>query len=224
MKNCLRPAVLLPLGAAATLLTTAARAQETPFYVKLDAGGTWMENTDLKEFFGENTTGARVKFDPGARVGFKAGMLLTDWFATELETGAMVNNIRSISGPSSVDAALWNVPFLINARFQIPKRMIVTPYFGGGLGFSESVLDSDHIDFGLTHVEGSQSDTVFAYQAFVGLRCMLSDHAGLSLEYHYFGTTDPVWKTDFRSPYFFDRMSFGGAETHAFSLALDFRF
>jgi opacity protein-like surface antigen len=76
----------------------------------------------------------------------------------------------------------------------------------------------------MTQWHGSQSDAVFAYQAFAGLRYALNDRAGVCLEYHYFGTSAPEWRVDSRYGVFPDRMSFGRIDTHAFSIAFDYRF
>ncbi|MGD0614437.1 MAG: outer membrane beta-barrel protein [Verrucomicrobiota bacterium] len=226
MKRHTATKTLITTCGLALLSTFAARAQVTPFYLKADAGGAWTPDTQLKEFFGENTTGVKVAFDPGYRFGLVAGYQVTDWFATEFETGVTANRIRSITDASVDDAILSNVPFLLNVRLQCPAlvRFWPCPYIGGGLGGSAAVIDADHIDFGLTRMHGSQSDAVFAYQAFGGLRCNLNDHLGISLEYHYFATSDPEWKADSTTFTGSDRMRFGGTETHSVSLAIEFRF
>jgi opacity protein-like surface antigen len=223
MKHFLKPPAAL--CTVAVLSVVAAQAQETPFYIKGDLGGAWTEDTALKSFFGENTFGAKMKFDPGARLGFQGGYMVTDWFSAEAETGVTTSTIHSITGgPSSVDASLSTVPFLLNARFQIPCRMRVTPFFGGGLGFADMVLDADHMTFGTTRLHGTVSDAVFAYQAFAGLRFALNDRMGVSVEYHYLGTTDPEWRADFVVGGGSDRMKIGGIETHSFSIAFEYRF
>jgi opacity protein-like surface antigen len=197
---------------------------ESPFYIKADVGGTWTEDTDLEEFFGVNTAGVRVRFDPGYRLGLRLGMLVTDWFAAEAETGVMGSEIDSLTAPSSVDARLSNIPFMLNARFQPPNRTRLTPYVGGGLGVSGAILDVGHMDLGFAHLHGTQSDAVFAYQAFAGVRYALNDRMGLSAEYRYFGTTEPEWRADVVFGGFNDRVRFGGIQTQAFSLAFDYRF
>lgn len=225
MKRNIRFMVLASACCATLFSLAAARGQVDRLYVKVDAGGQWTLDTGLKEFFGEpSAPGSVVKFHPGARVGFTAGYEITDWFAVEGQTGVTANRIDSITGAFVDDATLSNVPFLVNARFQFPNQSPVTPYIGGGLGGSVAVLDADNIIIGSTRLSGTQSAAVFAYQAFGGLRYKLNDRMGLSLEYHYFATTDPEWKADFT---FFtpnDRMRFGGTETHAVSIAFDYHF
>jgi len=208
----------------ALLFAASAHAQEKPFYVKADAGAAWTTDTRLKEFFGETTTGVNVAFDPGYRVGLVAGYQMIDWLAAEFETGVTANRIRSITHASVQDASLSNVPLLLNVRLECPVRARFCPYLGGGAGGSASVIDADHVDYGLTRMHGSQSDLVFAYQAFAGVRCNLTSRLGLSIEYHYFATTDPGWKADSTASLLGDRLRFGGAESHAVSAAIEYRF
>ncbi|MDB6109671.1 MAG: surface antigen msp4 family protein [Pedosphaera sp.] len=202
----------------------AAQAQETRFYIRADGGGNWTQDTDLKEFFGPVAPGTKVSFDPGVRFGFAGGYDVTDWFAAEAQVGVFANNIKSVTGASRVDATFSNVPFLLNARFQWPNKSLLTPYIGGGVGGSASTLDADHIDLGGTTLHGSQSTAVFAYQAFGGLRFRLNPRMGLSLEYRYFATGEPEWEADSTFGTTSDRLRFGGAQTHAVSLAFDYRF
>ena len=226
MINRFRRSILLGFTGALLLSSATMRGQSPPFYLRGDAGGVLTSDTSLKEFFGEPLApGSKITFDPGVRIGFAAGYNVTDWFAAEAETGVMVNNIRSVTGASRTDASFSNVPLLVNARFQCPStKCRLTPYLGGGLGMSAAVLSIDHLDLGGTRVHGTDSDAVFAYQGFAGLRYRLNDNMGLSLEYHYFGTTAPQWRADFARGTATDRLRFGRIETHAITVAFDWRF
>jgi len=206
-------------------LLSTSYGQEVGWYVKADAGGNLTRDTDLKEFFGPVEPGTKVKFDPGYRFGFGGGYQLTSWFAAEGEVGFMGNRINSITGATEVhDAWFMNVPFLVNARLQWPNRSLITPYIGGGVGFSEAILDVGHITLDGTSLHGDNADTVFAYQGFAGLRCRLNERMGLSLEYRYFAADPAEWRSDFAFGTASDRMRFGSTQTHAISLAFDFRF
>lgn len=207
-----------------SLALVTAHAQMDRFYVRGDLGGTWMPDTELKEFFGPVAHGSKVKFDPGGRFGVAAGYNVTDWFAAEAETGVMANNIDSITDADRVDASFANVPFLVNVRLQLPNTRHIKPFIGGGLGGSAAVIDANHIDLNGVRVHGNQSDAVFAYQAFGGIRYQLNEHMGLSLEYHYFATTSPEWKADFTAGAESNRLKFGGMQTHAVSVAFDYKF
>jgi opacity protein-like surface antigen len=194
------------------------------FYLKADLGGNITHETILREFFGEDVTGSKVKFDPGYRLGIAAGYDLCQFFAVEGEVGVMANNIKSITGADRVDAVFANVPFLVNAKLQAPKNWKLRPYIGGGVGGSASVLSVDHIDMNDISVHGSDSDVVFAYQGFTGFRIAINEAMGVGFEYRYFRADRPTWKADFASGTGTDRLAFGRAETHAFSLVFDWHF
>jgi opacity protein-like surface antigen len=196
----------------------------SPFYVKADVGGNITRDTSLREFFGEDVTGAKVKFDPGYRVGVAAGYELCQYFAVEGEIGSMGNNIKSITGADSLDASFFNIPFLVNAKLQGPRCWIFRPYLGGGVGGSASVISVDHIDLNSVHVEGTDGTVVFAYQGFAGFRVAINEAMGVGFEYRYFRADRPTWKADFSSGTGTDRLSFGQAETHAFSVVFDWHF
>lgn len=225
MKTNLRSVVHLTVWSILLLSLSPAQSQEAGrFYVKGDAGGTITPDADLEEFFGPVAAGSKVDFDPGIRLGFRAGYGLTDWFAAEAETGIMANSIHSITGASEGDAVMSNVPLLLNARFHYPKWDRLTPYFGGGLGLSTAVLEADDIVIGGTSLDGNMSDVVFAYQVFAGLRYKLNENMGLSLEYRYFATTEPEWEGDVVIGAASDHVRFGRIETHALTIAFDWSF
>ncbi len=200
-------------------------SQSTGFYVKADLGGNLTQDTDLKEFFGPVAPGTKVKFDPGFRGGLTGGYQVTDWFAGEVEVGFLENQINSITGADRIrDAWFANVPFLVNGKLQYPNASPLTPYLGAGVGFSEAIIDVGRIDLGGTSLHGNIADTVFAYQAFAGLRYKLNDRMGLSLEYRYFAAGAANWQADFTSGTASDTMRMGRTHTHAISAAFDFRF
>lgn len=223
----LRAAVLAGLFASAALLCTPARARDGLFYFRGDGGGMVTEDTSLKEFFGEPLVpGAKVTFDPGFRFGFISGVHVTEWFSAEFETGYSYNSVSSISGANQFhDVSLSNIPFLGNVRFELPiRRSRVTPYIGAGLGMTAASIDTDFIDLGSTTMSGSQSTIAFAYQAFGGIRFKLSRRASLSLEYHFFATSDLDWEAEFTSGTATDHIRMGGTQSHAGSIAFEVRF
>jgi opacity protein-like surface antigen len=195
------------------------------FYVGVDAGGALTADPKVKEFLGEVSPGAKVSLDPGVRVGFVGGYKLTDWLSVEGETGIIANNIKSITDASmDGSATLANVPFLLNARLELPHgKCPITPYIGGGAGGSATVLAFEHhIDINGNTIRGSDSDVVFAYQAFGGLRYAINDHMGVGLEYHYFATTGADWHANgVGSP---NKIAFAGVQSHAISASFDYRF
>jgi opacity protein-like surface antigen len=200
-------------------------AQGNRFYVKLDAGGNITEDTDLREFFGPVAPGTRVKFDPGFRTGLAGGYFFTEWFALEAEGGFIQNRISEITGADRVhDAWFASIPFLVNGKLQLPNSSPFTPYAGAGAGFSVSLINVSEISLNNTSMSGDISDTVFAWQAFAGLRYKINSQMGLSFEYRYFNTDGPSWQADFTSGTATDTMKFGNIHSHCFSLAFDWHF
>jgi OOP family OmpA-OmpF porin len=205
--------------------TSPALSQSTGFYVKADIGGNITQDTDLREFFGPVAPGSKVKFDPGLRAGLTGGYQFVDWFAGEVEVGYMENRINSITGADRVhDAWFANVPFLLNGKLQYPNSSPITPYIGAGVGFSEAIINVGRIDIAGTSLHGDINDTVFAWQAFAGLRYKLNNQMGLSLEYRYFTADGASWQADFTQGTASDTMRLGRTKTHAISVAFDFRF
>lgn len=213
------------IAAAALLSSVSARGQNTGFYLKGDLGGNITPKINLNEFFGPVAPGSKVKLDPGVRGGITGGYQLCDYFAAEAEVGFFGNRIDSVTGATQVhDASFVNVPVLLNARLQYPNRSPLMPYIGAGLGFSQTILDVDQLTVNDITLHGSDSDTVFAYQAFAGLRYALNDHMGLSLEYHYFAAESAHWRADFSFGTPSDTVSFGPSRSHSLSIAFDYRF
>lgn len=227
MKTSFRSVLRLTVGSVAVLLLWPAQAEKNKFYVAGDVGGAVTVNTQLKEFFGATlASNSEVKFDPGLWLGLRGGYGVTDWFDAEAETGFAANRIDSVTGTTATetDAALANIPLLLNARFHCPALHRVSPYFGGGLGLSTTILSGDDLVVGGTRMHGSAGDVVFAYQAFGGLRFAINARMGISVEYHYFATTDAEMRADITSNTASDRVRLGGTATHAATIAFDYRF
>jgi opacity protein-like surface antigen len=137
----------------------------------------------------------------------------------------MANEIDSANGQAQSDASLANIPFLINARFHCPALHRVSPYFGGGLGGSTTILSGNDLVINGTSLDGSAAGIVFAYQAFAGLRFAINDRMGISLEYHYFATTDSTMEVDVVGVGITsDKVKLGGTSSHTATIAFDYRF
>ena len=224
MKTSFRSVIRLAAWSVALLPLVSAQAEKNKFYLEGDIGGAVTVDTQLKEFFGPVLPNSEVKFDPGLWLGLRGGYGVTDWFDAEVETGFVANEIESVTDATETEASLVNIPLLLNARFHCPAWHRVSPYFGGGLGFSTTVLSGDDLVIGGTRMQGSAAGLVFAYQAFGGLRFAINDRMGLSVEYHYFATTSSKMSTDLTVGTFSDNVQLGGTATHAATIAFDYRF
>jgi len=223
------------LGAGALLSLSIAQGEENRFYVKGDLGGTLTGDTQgsikgdpyFGIIFGRQNIGLKAQFDPGERAGVACGYHFTDWFAAEGEIAGIVNELRSHGGFR--DGTFANVPLLFNVRLQYPNHSHWTPYIGAGLGVSAAILDTDTLLIGsgnfniYQRVHTTDADAVFAYQAFAGLRYRLNERMGLSVEYRYLKTETPEWDLEIGGGAH-ATLAFGRIETHAFSLAFDYRF
>lgn len=215
---------LLAVGVCAGAFCAGMAHAANGVYVGADAGGLLTLDTRVKEFVGPSP-GTKLELDPGIRVGFHGGYKFCDWFSIEGETGVMGNNIHSITG-GSIDgnATLANVPFVVNAVFELPHgKCPITPYFGGGGGGAATVLDfGHHVDFNGTRVDGNDADVVAAYQAFGGLRYAINDHMSVGVAYHYFATTGADYHVNgIGAP---NKISLAGTQSHGITAAFNYRF
>ena len=227
MKNLFRMAVGLLVGGSFFLLNPLAGycGPADGLYFQADAGGNVTEDIKLHEWFGPVTPGSKVKLDPGVRFGLTAGYDVCDWFGVEGQLGIYANKISSITDATEVhDAYFENAPFLVNAKIHLPNWYRVSPYIGAGLGGSVSVLDVDHVTINDIRLHGNDSDVVFAYQAFGGLRFMINKHMGVSVEYRFFSADAPSWTADETFGNVSDKVKFGHVFTHSASVAFDWRF
>jgi opacity protein-like surface antigen len=214
------------LAFASLLAPQPTQAQGTGFYVRGDIGPAFTENMQVTEFFGA-VSGATIKLDPGVRFGAAGGYSITDWFAAEVETGVSYNYFRSVSGNFTADnTSLANVPFLGNLVLQCPTKLGIVPYVGGGLGVVFSTFDTDYFsDNSRNAVEGTDTDAVFAYQGFAGLRYKINERMFVDLGYKYLRAEAPRYHVE---PLFFGGASgdlrLSAIHTHsvAFSFTIQF--
>jgi opacity protein-like surface antigen len=64
----------------------------------------------------------------------------------------------------------------------------VVPYIGGGVGGSATIFDTDGLSNGAVTVVGSDTDVVFAYQGFAGLRFVINTQMSAGAGYKYFAS------------------------------------
>jgi len=220
MKNTHSLIAMAAIGGLALFVTLPGFSQVPRFYLTGGIGPAFTEETSLREFNGP-VTGTKVRFETGVQFRITAGYQITDWLAAELESGVTYNEIRSITGAIEADGSLVNAPLLANLVIQCPKKSRFTPFIGGGIGGSTAVLDAHDIILGNGNgVNGNQSDEVFAYHGFAGLRYHITEQMSVSLAYRYFGTTAPTWEADFGP----GRVRFGDNQTHSVTAAFTYSF
>lgn len=215
--NLTRHSSIVPvIGISAVLAACNAFAHDEGhgFYAGADVGGAVAESTSLREF-PDAPPGGKVKFHTGARLSLNAGYRFTDWFSLGAETGFIANEIRG------ADAALVQAPILGVVEFRLPNKSPVEPFIGGGPGVSFSMLGINDDDLGGgTDVDGADSDAVFAWQAYGGLRVKLNDHLSLGAVYKYFAADAANWSVENTS----QDIRFGRARVHSISVLFSANF
>lgn len=208
----------------ALMQASIAQAQQDHFYMKADAGVVAAKDVALEEFLGPVPPNAKISFDPGVRLGFRAGYGFTDWFAGEIETGITANNIDNISGGTAteVNGTFAKVPLMLNARLNLPNKYRVAPYFGAGAGIATTIITANDIVVSTRGMHGSVTDTVFVYQAFAGFRIALGEKTALNFEYHYLNAAPSDMRTD--DALITDSIRLGRSESHAVTVAFEWNF
>jgi len=204
-KSLMVIAALLIIAIPAVCTAAAARPGG---YVSGFLGVAFPGDTDAtnSDFFTGTSFNDRVEFDPGFVIGGTAGY---DYGMIRLEGELSHKNaeINAITDQAdgfqfgSPDGNIGAFAMMFNAFFDLHNSSPVTPYWGGGIGFAVLRLsDTFAIDVpgGVPQevlLYSADTDTVFAYQAGLGLEIALNRQISLDLGYRYFATA----KADFGS-------------------------
>lgn len=189
-------------------------------YVRAGIGPSFFQDGRLNQFGG--SADSSVRYDVGLAADGAVGFAFNQNFSMDFESGFIGARINNVQGYSSHDSSIDNVPLLVNATFSVPiPRTNIVPYAGIGAGGAISTFHADGFSDGLTTVFGRETDGVFAYQAFAGVRFMLTPQMSLGVGYKYFATDNPTFSYP-PSPDF--DVGFQGVRTHSvlFTFQLNF--
>lgn len=124
---------------------------------------------------------AELSFDTG--FGFMAAIGNNfEGLRGEVELSYRTNDADKISAGAfseSVSGDVSSLAVMGNLLVDLPVSESVRPFLGAGIGLAN--VDAD----------GDEDDTVFAYQAIIGLGFPLTYVTTLDLQYRYFATEDP---------------------------------
>ncbi len=135
---------------------------------------------------------AEVEFNPGPAVAGAVGYRSSRSLRIEGEISWRRNGLDEIkagrlSGEFE-DGNLSALGFLANVLYDFDNASAVTPYVGGGVGFSRIALNDPNV----RGIQGEdEEDVVFAYQASGGLNFQLTEKVDLNAGYRYYRTSDP---------------------------------
>jgi opacity protein-like surface antigen len=190
--------------------------------MKADAGVAAAKDVSLNEFLGPIPANTKISFDPGVRLGFRAGYGFTDWFAGEIETGITANNINDITGATEANGTFAKIPLMLNGRINLPNKYRVSPYIGAGAGVASTILTANDIAVAGNAMNGSVADVVFVWQAFAGFRIALGEKTAINIGYHYLNAAPSDMRTE--DSVVTDRIRLGRSESHAVTVAFEWSF
>jgi len=181
--------VILIIGAMLLAASTGSLAADGKTYVGASAGLFMVNESTLTDNAGYT---AKATFDQGIVVrgfggyAFGAGTRVEG----ELSYGnTNIDKIKSTSGTSvKINSELWAISLMANVYYDIKTQSIVTPYIGGGIGFSN--VNAERGTANGTTVWRSDSDTVLAYQIGAGAGFEVNKNVTIDVGYRYFGTQD----------------------------------
>jgi opacity protein-like surface antigen len=210
-------------------------------FIKAEAGPTIAEDTEVREFLGL-PPGNKIEFDPGFRFAVGGGYAFTDFLAIGGETGVSWNTIKDIEGASSEsDSSIGHVPLMANLVFKLPNKSRVIPFAGAGVGWDFVWFNADTIrvpggstasSFGGKEgvlppsdvvLDGDESDAVFAWQLFGGLKFDINDNMSVGIAYKYLHAESPEWEAEDEFGFPADLRT-GDLETHAVTFIFNMRF
>jgi len=109
------------------------------FGFRTDVGVAFQQSLSGRESGDYFTT----SFQPGIRFDIEPFYNVTDWFSIGVETAFIHNTVQSVStngdtvyrgNPDLGNGDLYQVPILLNTRFQFPTEGPIRGFFGGGVG------------------------------------------------------------------------------------------
>lgn len=104
----------------------------------------------------------------------------------ELELALRVNGIDQVRAPGypPFDVGdMTSISLMANLFLDFAPSSSISPFLGGGVGFSTLDLTIEGM--------GNGNDTVMAYQLAAGAAFALTDKASIDVQYRYFATEDP---------------------------------
>lgn len=218
-------AVVVSLPVAARAQVYNADFPECGPYFRAGAGAAFTQDGHFREFDGV-PVGNKINYRTGLAIDAAGGYQFNRYFGMDVEVGWIVNEISDAEGFASSDTFVHNIPILANAILQFPiPNTFITPYAGAGAGGAITVFDTDGFSNGGVTLSGNDSDVVFAYQFFGGIRFNINPQMSVGVEYKYFATDN----SRYRYPDFFGiepDLVFGlsGVRSHVVTATVNIKF
>lgn len=197
-RNIFQPLLILfSLAALAVALALPVQCQAQDMlpknYFALRGGAMWPMNIDLTA--GSNP-GSEVSYNIGYNVSLAYGRRVLPWLRGEIEGGWMAANTDKLKlsnrgteiNDNGKEEHLYGMVGLMADWLNSSQ---FTPFIGGGIGVSRVKLDNEfNLPSNGNPVTRGSTDTVFAYQAVLGVAWAPRPDWQIELRGRYFGTTD----------------------------------
>jgi opacity protein-like surface antigen len=191
-------------------------------YCRFELGPSVFQDGRLTQFGGPASS--TVEYDVGFAGSAAFGYAFNPYLAADFEFGGIGTQIHSVSGYYLSDTYMDNLPFMANFTLSFPiRRTILVPYLGGGVGGSLTIFSTDGFWNESVVVFGDDSEFVFAWQAFAGLRFQLNKQMSLGIGYKYFATQDSSFSFPPGYPYTGPSLSMGFEGVRAHSVMVSFQ-
>lgn len=160
----------------------------TSFAEMYVSGSLGTVNLNDSDFSDSGVTG-KFSFDSGLGVTAALGSSIGSSGRAEIEFAYRSNDMDSLTvdgiGTASINGEVTSLSLMGNAYYDIKNDSRFTTFVGAGLGFANIEAEIDTLNI------GSEDDTVFAYQAMLGVGYAATEKVNIDLQYRYFATTDP---------------------------------
>ena len=206
----------LLLGTAAALSLCGA-AQAAPFhgwYLSLEGGANWVEDSDFVNHVGVASFSDRYSYNTGWGALGEIGYAFDHHWRVEAEAGYRSNDINEFifaGAHSPVDGNLNEITVMGNVLYDIPLSERLELSIGVGVGGDDVRLKSD-----IPAVNFSDSVWKFAYQGIAGLNYAIGKRSQLFLDYRYLTVSSPDFSNGVNT-YNFD-------DLHKHTLTIGLRF
>jgi len=191
------------VGSASATAALAAPASAQPdapakprgVYVTFEGGAGWLHRMAVRCAHGtrHSSLGTKTGYGLGGAVGYAFG----NGVRLEAEVPYRSNGAGAlVAGSTSepISGSVSSVALMFNALYDIAAVRVgrFTPYVGAGVGVARVSAD-DLGAQGVTLVRSGSNR--FAYQAIVGVSGALTRAWSIHIDYRYFATDDPTFKT-----------------------------
>ncbi|MFN2141178.1 MAG: outer membrane protein [Candidatus Promineifilaceae bacterium] len=168
-------------------------------YVGLNLGAAIPNDSDVTESVYGYDVSYSVEAGTGFAAGATVGYVFANNFRVEGEFAYQKNDldkIKVLGFNLNANGDIESLGLLLNGYYEYVDKSGIILNIGGGIGFMNVAANDFNIEgSGVSNVD--DDDTVFAYQAGVGIGYAINAKLAIDLKYRYMGTDNP---------------NFGGAE------------